>query len=111
MKERHIGSTLESLFEELGEKEDFDLLFQKKLLAARLADVMTRRGISQAALAKKMDTSRTLVRRLLNPSDTGVTFATIIRAQQAVGVPLIKIAPSRTASAAAPTKTRTAHAP
>ena len=28
---KHIGSTLESLFDELGEREDFDALLEKKL--------------------------------------------------------------------------------
>ena len=43
---RHIGSTLDSLFEELGEKQEVDLLTQKKLLAARIAQAMARRKIT-----------------------------------------------------------------
>ncbi len=43
MKKR-IGTTLDSLFEELGEKEEVDLLTQKKLLAARIEQAMARRG-------------------------------------------------------------------
>jgi hypothetical protein len=31
-----FGSTLDSLFEELGEREDVELLTQKKLLAAKI---------------------------------------------------------------------------
>ena len=34
-KNKHIGSTLDSLFEELGEADDVGLFTQKKLLAAK----------------------------------------------------------------------------
>jgi hypothetical protein len=36
MKKKLIGSTLDSLFEELGEREEVELLTQKKLLAAKI---------------------------------------------------------------------------
>lgn len=42
MKE-HVGSTLDSLFDELGEKEEVGLLTQKKLLAAKIAKAMVRK--------------------------------------------------------------------
>jgi hypothetical protein len=35
MKKKHIGSTLDSLMDERGEREDVELLTQKKLLAAK----------------------------------------------------------------------------
>jgi hypothetical protein len=37
---KHLGSTLGSLFEALGEKGDVDVLTQKKLLAAREAGLV-----------------------------------------------------------------------
>jgi antitoxin HicB len=89
---KHVGSTLESLFEELGEKDDIDLLTQKKLLAVKIERAMARRKMTKAGLAEAMDTSRTVVHRLLDPSDTGVTLATMIKASKALGVKLIKVA-------------------
>ena len=89
---KHVGSTLESLFEELGEKDDLDLLTQKKLLSLKIERAMVRRKMTKAGLAQAMDTSRTVVHRLLDPSDTGVTLATMIKASQALGVKLIKVA-------------------
>ena len=89
---RHVGSTLDSLFEEIGEKEDLELLTQKKLLALKVQRAMERRGITQSELAQLMDTSRTVVHRLLDPRDTGVTLATVAKASKALGVRLIKIA-------------------
>ncbi len=89
---RHVGSTLESLFEETGEKEELELLTQKKLLALKVQRAMERKGITQSELAQSMDTSRTVVHRLLDPRDTGVTLATVAKASKALGVRLIKIA-------------------
>ena len=42
MKKKHIGSTLNSLFEELGELEEVELLTHKKLLSAKIERAMTR---------------------------------------------------------------------
>ena len=41
MKRKYVGSTLSSLFEELGEREEVELLTQKKLLAAKIERAMT----------------------------------------------------------------------
>jgi len=91
---KHIGSTLDSLFEELGEKQEIDLLTQKKLLAARIAQVMARRKITQTELARAMRTSRTVVHRLLDPKDTSITLATLGKASKALGVRLVEVAAS-----------------
>jgi DNA-binding Xre family transcriptional regulator len=89
---KHVGSTLESLFEELGEKDEIDLLAQKKRLALKIERAMERRKMTKAGLAAAMATSRTVVHRLLDPSDTGVTLATLSKASKALGVKLIKVA-------------------
>jgi len=91
-KKKHIGSTLDSLFEELGEREDIDLLTQKKLLAAKIEKAMARRNMTQVELAKAMRTSRTVVHRLLDPHDTSVTLATLAKASKALKVRLLQIA-------------------
>ena len=88
---KHIGTTLDSLFEELGEKEEVNLLTQKKLLAARVQQAMTRKKMTQTDLAQAMRTSRTVVHRLLDPKDTGVTLATLWKASKALGVSLVEV--------------------
>ncbi len=89
---KHIGSSLTSLFEELGESHEIDLLTQKKLLALKVQRAMQRRNMSQSELAKAMSTSRTVVHRLLDPADTGVTLATVAKASRALGVRLLRVA-------------------
>jgi DNA-binding Xre family transcriptional regulator len=89
MKKKYIGSTLDSLFEEMGEREDVELLTQKKLLAAKIEKAMARRNMTQVELAKAMRTSRTVVHRLLDPHDTRVTLATLPQASTALTVKLL----------------------
>jgi len=92
MKKKHIGSTLDSLFDELGEREDVELLTQKKLLATKIERAMARRNMTRAELARTMRTSRTVIHRLLDPRDTSVTLATLSKASKALGVKLLKVA-------------------
>ena len=92
MKKKHIGSTLDSLLDELEEREDVELLTQKKLLAAKIERAMLKRNMSQAELARTMRTSRTVIHRLLDPRDTSVTLATLSKASKALGVKLLKVA-------------------
>jgi antitoxin HicB len=88
MKKKHIGSSLESLFDELGEGSEFRLLTLKKVVADELRERMERAGVSQAKLAAAMKTSRTITHRLLDPTDTGVTLDTLVRASDALGLEL-----------------------
>jgi hypothetical protein len=88
MATKHHGTTLTSLFDELGEREDFELLRAKKRIAMKLELEMKKKAITRTALSKTMKTSRTLVNRLLDPSDTSTTLSTLVKAQQALGVRL-----------------------
>ena len=88
---KHVGSTLDSLFEEFGEKDEVGLLTQKKLLAAKIERAMARKKMTKSGLAKAMKTSRTVVHRLLDPSDTGVTLATLWKASKALDVKLVEL--------------------
>ena len=92
MKKKYIGSALDSLFDELGEREEIELLTQKKLLAAKIERAMARQKMTQVELAKAMHTSRTVVHRLLDPHDTSVTLATLSKASKALGVRLLRVA-------------------
>jgi DNA-binding Xre family transcriptional regulator len=92
MKKKYIGSTLDSLFDELGEREEVELLTQKKLLAAKIERAMARQKMTQVELAKAMRTSRTVVHRLLDPHDTSVTLSTLAKASKALKVRLLQVA-------------------
>jgi len=85
---KHIGSSVESLFEELGELGEVRMRASKKILAEQFRRSMERNNVSQKSLAKRMATSRTVINRLLDPEDTGVTLATMVKASDALGMRL-----------------------
>lgn len=84
MNRRHIGSSLESLFDELGEREEFESLAMKKQIVARLQVAMGKRGLSKAQLAAAMHAQRPQVHRLLDPKNTSLTIATLAKAAVAL---------------------------
>src|SRR5713101_6657741 len=86
MSKKHIGSNLSSYLDEMQIREETELLAIKKTLALQLRQAMKRRSVSRSRLAKEMQTSRTVINRMLDPSDTGVTLATLTRASQVLGL-------------------------
>ena len=58
---------------------------------ARIQQAMARRRMTKTDLAQAMRTSRTVVHRLLDPKDTGVTLATLWKASRALGVRLVEV--------------------
>ncbi len=85
---KHFGSSFESFLEEKGIKDDVELRAQKEILAEQIREAMARNGGSFSALASSMGTSRTVVYRLLDPHDTGVTLETLSRVAHALGLGL-----------------------
>src|SRR5438132_12595131 len=86
MSKKHIGSSLGSFLDEMKIREETELLAITKTLSLQLRQAMKRRSVSQSRLAKEMRTSRTVINRMLDPSDTGVTLATLTRASQVLGL-------------------------
>jgi predicted XRE-type DNA-binding protein len=86
MSKKHIGSSLGSFLDEMKIREESELLAIKKTLSLQLRQAMKRKSVSQSRLAKEMRTSRTVINRMLDPSDTGVTLATLTRASQVLGL-------------------------
>ena len=87
-RKKHVGSGLTSLFDELDERVELDLLTRKKIIAERLREAMEQQRMTKKALAEAMQTSRTVVHRLLDPSDTSVTLSTLAKASKALGLEL-----------------------
>jgi len=93
-----LGSTFESFLEEKAIKDDVELRAQKEILAEQIREAMGRKGLTFSALASSMHTSRTVVYRLLDPHDTGVTLETLSRVARALGLGL-KVSLARSPSA------------
>lgn len=86
MDKKHFGSTLDSLFEELGELDEMNERLSKRLYADRLRAAMRLRKISLSEFARRMHTSRSAARRLLDHTVPGVTLDSLGRAARAVGM-------------------------
>jgi len=100
MSNKRIGSTLSSFLDEMNIREETELLAIKKTLTLQLRRAMKRASFSQSRLAKEMRTSRTVINRMLDPSDSGVTLATLTRASQVLGLRVdIRLRPTRRSAA------------
>ena len=86
MKNKHIGSTLESLFDDLGEGDEFRRGARKMAFVIAAEQKMAALKLSKAGLAKRLGTSRPAVDRLLDPKNTSLTLATLDRATRALGL-------------------------
>jgi|GEM_PF-5421554 len=86
MDKKQLGSTLESLFEETGELAEIRERVSKRIFADQLRVAMQRKKISQSEMARRMNTSRSAVLRVLDPAEPGVTLETLVRASAAVGM-------------------------
>lgn len=80
-----IGSSFESFLEEEGMLEAVNEAAVKEVIAWQVAQGMAHRGYTKTALAVAMNTSRTQVNRLLDPSNTGVAMHTLYRAAAVLG--------------------------
>jgi antitoxin HicB len=113
---KHIGSTLESLLDDLGERDETELLANKKIVAEILQRRMTTLGMTAPELATRMKTSRNQVHRLLDPQETGITFRSLDRASRALGLTFaVRLVPRpsipRTSSTASPRAGESRRAP
>ena len=81
-KNKHIGSTLESLLEEDGTLVEADAAALKRVLAWQVQQAMVERKLTRSSMAREMRTSRTVVARLLDPRDQAVTLRTLVKAAE-----------------------------
>lgn len=81
----HIGSTLDDFLSKEGTLEEVSARAIKRVIAWQLAEAMKTQGLTKTAMAERMHTSRSMLDRLLNETDTGLTIETLSRAAQALG--------------------------
>jgi DNA-binding Xre family transcriptional regulator len=81
----HTGSTFDSFLEEEGLREEVEAVAVKRVLAWQLAEAMRKKKKTKQALARELQTSRSQLDRLLDPSNVAVSLDTITRAASALG--------------------------
>lgn len=82
---RHVGSDFEEFLREEGRIEESTALALKRVLAWQIQQAMEKANVSQAEMARRMHTSRAVIRRLLDQNDPSVTLTTISKAANALG--------------------------
>lgn len=84
-KNKHIGSSLDDFLKEEGCLEEFTAAAIKEVFAWQIEQRMKDEGITKVVMARKMETSRSQLDRLLDPTDGNVTLATMQRAASVFG--------------------------
>ncbi len=82
----HRGSSLDEFLEDEGILEEATAKAAKKALAWQFAKAMKEQRVTKAALARRMETSRAQLDRLLDPENQSVTLKTVARAAEILGM-------------------------
>ena len=85
MDKRHIGTDFDRFLEDEGLLQDAEAVAAKRVIAFQIAQEMKKAHLTKSELARRMNTSRPAVERLLDPANSSVTLSTLERAASAVG--------------------------
>lgn len=80
-----VGQSFDDYLKDQGTYEETTEVAVKRVLAFQLAEAMKSQGISKVEMAKRLDTSRSQLDRLLDPEHDGITLGILARAARAVG--------------------------
>ncbi|WP_420627335.1 XRE family transcriptional regulator [Candidatus Leptofilum sp.] len=85
MDEKHIGDTLDDFLAEEGLLAEAEAVAIKRVIAFQISQLMEQQRLSKAEMARRMQTSRAAVDRLLDPSNESATLTTLEKAALALG--------------------------
>ena len=81
----HIGSNFEDFLRDEGRLDEATAIAIKRVLAWEFQQAMEKANVTQAEMARRMKTSRAVIRRLLDQNDSSITLSTISKAATALG--------------------------
>ena len=84
-KGRNIGTDFSEFLREEDLLEDAQAVAIKRVIAWQLGQLMKRQALTKVELARRMNTSRAALDRLLDPENPSVTLHTLHSAAKAVG--------------------------
>jgi len=85
MNQKYLGSNFDDFLKEEGLLPEAEAVAIKRIIAFQIGRLMESSSISKTAMAKRMQTSRSAIERLLDPSNESVTLQTLERAAIALG--------------------------
>lgn len=80
-----VGSSFDDFLRETGDYEYVKSRAIKRVLAWQISEAMREDGLTKSEMAKRMNTSRSQLDRLLDPTNDDVTLSTLSRAAEALG--------------------------
>lgn len=85
MAKRHIGSNFDSFLQDECLLGEVTAIAVKRNIAHQLSTKMAEENLTKAEMARRMETSRSALDRLLDPENASVTLQTLQGAAQALG--------------------------
>lgn len=82
---QHVGSDFDDFLKEEGLIEEVERVAIKRVVAFQVNQFMSNQGLSKTEMARRMQTSRASLDRLLDPENGSVTLQTLERAALALG--------------------------
>ncbi len=92
-KNKHIGSNFDDFLAEEGLLAEAEAAAVKRVVAYQIQEMMEKEELSKSEFARRMNTSRSALDRLLDPDNVSITLQTLERAAIALDKRLeVKIA-------------------
>lgn len=85
MNENYIGSDFDDFLSEEGLLEEAEATAVKRVLSYQISQLMVTQNISKTEMARRMQTSRAALERLLDPENCSVTLQTMEKAARSLG--------------------------
>lgn len=85
MKRKNVGTSFDSWLDEEGILQEVNAGAIKRVLARQVQAAMAQEGLTKTAMARRMQTSRSALNRLLDTENESVTLATLQKAATAIG--------------------------
>jgi predicted XRE-type DNA-binding protein len=84
-KKGRIGSSFDDFLKAEGRYEETQSVAIKRVLAWQIEQAMKKEQVTKTEMARRMNTSRSQLDRLLDPENHAVSLETLTRAAHAVG--------------------------
>jgi antitoxin HicB len=80
-----MGSSVDDFFAEDGLLEEIEAIAIKRVIALELQDAMDKTQMTKTELARRLETSRSQVDRILDPTNESIALNTLIKAAALLG--------------------------
>ncbi len=81
----HLDARPDTFLAEKSTLENGEELAIKRIIACQIVDMMQQQKITKTEMARRMNTSRAVIDRLIDPKNTSLTLITLVQAARALG--------------------------